>query len=162
LQAAFVSAQLTRLETIAEKRSQLGALLSAELADVPAIATPKVEPRDRCVYWIYLCRFVPEKARCDRAQFVKALVAEGAPFLAGYIPTPLYGMPMFRNHSFFAGHWPIKEAGMTSMDYAHVALPETEAILSTCLRFPLNEAMDEAYIRAVAQAVRKVAKAYAV
>jgi len=30
------------------------------------------------------------------------------------------------------------------------------------MRFALNEAMDEDYIRAVARAVRKVAKAYAV
>lgn len=161
LQAAFAAAQMTRLEGIAAKRAKLGDLLTAELAEVRAITPPKVDPRDRCVHWAYMCRLVPSKVRCDRAQFVKALAAEGVTFTNGYIPVPLYGMPMFQNHSFFAGRWPIKEAGLTTVDYSKVKLPVTEAIITTCIRFPLNEAMDEDYIRAVAQAVRKVAKHYA-
>lgn len=160
LQAAFVAAQLTRLETIAEKRSRLGLLLTRELAGIPGITTPEVHPEDRCVHWFYMLRFVPEKMNCDRAQFVKALAAEGVPMLAGYIAVRLYGMPMFQNHSFFGGRWPIKEFGLTAMDYRKVNLPVTEQILSTCIRFQINEAMDEDYIRAVAGGVRKVAKFY--
>lgn len=162
LQAAFVAAQLTRLEDIAAKRSQLGALLTQELAGIPGITTHEVHPEDRCVYWFYMLQVVPGKLHCDRAAFVKALAAEGAALTDGYIPTALYGMPMFKNHSFFAGHWPIKEQGLTMMDYAKVNLPVTEAILKTCMRFALNEAMDEDYIRAVAAAIRKVANHYAV
>jgi len=162
LQAAFVAAQLTRLEGIASGRSKLGNLLTEELKGIPGITPYEVHKEDRCVYWFYMARILPEKLRCDRATFVKALAAEGAPVTAGYIPVPLYGMLMFRNHSFFAGHWPIKELGLTTMDYAKVKLPVTEDILKTCLRFPVTEAMDEDYIRAVARAVRKVAKHYAV
>lgn len=51
---------------------------------------------------------------------------------------------------------------MTRMDCTRVKLPVTEAILSTCMRFPVNEARVKDYIRAVAKAVRKVAKHYAV
>lgn len=162
LQAAFVAAQLTRLEGIASRRSKLGNLLTEELAGIPGIATHQVHPEDRCVYWFYMARLVPEKLRCDRAQFVKALAAEGVTFSAGYIAVPIYGMPMFQNHSFFAGRWPIKEFGLTSMDYTKVRCPVTEAILQTCMLFRVNEAMDEDYIRAVAKAVRKVARHYAV
>src|ERR1043166_6789362 len=162
LQAAFVAAQLTRLEGIASKRSALGNLLTQELAGIPAIATHQVDKEDRCVYWFYMARVVPEKLRCDRATFVKALAAEGATFSAGYIATPIYGMPMFLNHSFFAGRWPIKELGLTTMDYTKVKLPITEAILKTCVLFRVNEAMDEDYIRSVARAVRKVANHFAV
>jgi perosamine synthetase len=43
-----------------------------------------------------------------------------------------------------------------------VKCPETEAILKTSMRFQVNEAMDEDYIRSVGKAVRKVAKHYAV
>ncbi len=161
LQAAFVAAQLTRLEGIAAQRAKLGNLLTEELAGIPSVLTHKVRPDDRCVYWFYLARLVPEKLRCDRATFVKALAAEGAPFMAGYIPVPVYGMPMFQKHSFFAGHWPAKECGLTQMDYTRVRCPETEEILKTCLRFGLNEAMDEDYVRSIAKAVRKVAKHYA-
>ena len=161
LQAAFVAAQLTRLEEIASKRSRLGALFTEELAGIPGITTHEVHNDDRCVYWFYMMRLVPEKMRCDRARFVKAMAAEGVTLTDGYIRTALYGMPMFRNHSFFAGRWPIKENGMTAMDYSMVNLPMTEEILKTCMRFPLNEAMDEDYIRAVAAAIRKVVNYYA-
>jgi perosamine synthetase len=160
LQAAFVAAQLTRLEDIVSKRSKLGTLLTQELAGIPAIQTHQVHPQDRCAYWFYMARLVPQKVRCDRAQFFKALAAEGATF-TGYIAVPVYGLPMFQNHSFFAGHWPAKECGLTQMDYTKVKCPETEAILNTCMLFRVSEAMDEDYIRSVAKAVRKVAKYYA-
>jgi len=104
---------------------------------------------------------VPKNLRCDRAQFTKALAAEGASFSNGYIATAVYGMPMFQNHSFFAGHWPIKELGLTAMDYTKVNCPVTEEILKTCMLFRVNEAMDEEYIRGMARAVRKVARHYA-
>jgi perosamine synthetase len=161
LQAAFVAAQLTRLEDIVTKRSRLGNLLSEELAGIPGIAPHQVDKEDRCSYWFYLARLVPGKLRCDRAQFTKALAAEGASFSNGYIATAVYGLPMFQNHSFFAGHWPIKELGLTAMDYTKVRCPVTEEILQTCMLFRVNEAMDEEYIRSVAKAVRKVAMHYA-
>jgi dTDP-4-amino-4,6-dideoxygalactose transaminase len=137
-------------------------LLTAELADIPGITTHQVDAEDRCTYWFYMARLVPEKLRSSREQFTKALAAEGATFSNGYIATALYGMPMFRNHSFFAGHWPAKELGLTKMDYSKLNLPVTEEILKTCTLFRVNEAMDEDYIRDVARAVRKVAKHYAV
>jgi perosamine synthetase len=55
LQAAFVAAQLTRLEGIAEKRSQLGMLLTQELAGVSGITTPEVQAEDRCIHWFTCC-----------------------------------------------------------------------------------------------------------
>ena len=161
LQAAFVAAQLTRLEDIVTKRSQLGNLLTGELAGIRGIVPHHVDKEDRCSYWFYLTRLVPDRLRCDRAQFTKALAAEGVTFSNGYIATAVYGLPMFQNHSFFAGHWPVKELGLTAMDYTKVKCPVTEEILKTCMLFRVNEAMDEEYIRAVARAVRKVAKHYA-
>ena len=161
LQAAFVAAQLARLEEIASRRSRLGSLFTEELAGIPGITTHEVHKDDRCVYWFYMLRIVPEKLRCDRATFIKAMAAEGVTLTDGYIRTALHGMPMFQNHSFFAGRWPIKELGLTTMDYTKVSLPVTEVILKTCMRFALNEAMDEDYIRGVAGAIRKVARHYA-
>jgi hypothetical protein len=70
-------------------------------------------------------------------------------------------MPMFQNHSFFAGRWPVKESGLTTVDYRQVKCAVTEDILRSCMLFRVNEAMDEDYIRAIAKAVRKVAKYYA-
>ena len=98
LQAAFAAAQLGRLEGIAAKRARLGNLLTEGIAGVPGIEPHRVHPEDRCTYWFYMMRLRPEALRCDRAEFVKALAAEGVPASAGYIPVPLYGNPVFQEH----------------------------------------------------------------
>jgi dTDP-4-amino-4,6-dideoxygalactose transaminase len=161
-QAAVAAAQLDRLEAIAAKRATLGNLLGEGIAGAPGVEPHEVRPDDRCTYWFYMLRLKPKGLRCDRAEFVKALAAEGAPASAGYIPVPLYGNPVFQKHGFFAGRWPVRESGLTAMDYANVSCPEAEAVLKTCVRLTVHEGMSEAYVRNVVAAVRKVAGHYAV
>jgi dTDP-4-amino-4,6-dideoxygalactose transaminase len=160
-QAAVAAAQLTRLEAIATQRARLGHLLTQKIAGVAAIEPHQVRADDRCVYWFYMLRIRPAALGCDRAEFVKALAAEGVPASAGYIPVPLYGNPVFQKHAFFAGRWPLKDMGLTAMDYTQVRCPEAEAILKQGVRVTIHEAMSEDYILQVADAVRKVARHYA-
>lgn len=159
-QTAIAEAQLEKLEGIAATRSRWGTLLSDQLRDVPGILPHSVHPEDRCVFWFYFLRIDPAVLTCSRAQFHKALAAEGVECSAGYIPVPLYGNPVFQQHGFFAGRWPVKEMGLTAMDYTKVSCPEAEAILQTGLRLTLHEAMTEEYIQAAAAAVKKVARFY--
>jgi dTDP-4-amino-4,6-dideoxygalactose transaminase len=160
-QAAVAAAQLTRLEAIAAKRAKLGNLLTEKIADLPGIMPHQVHPEDRAVYWFYMFRMRPEAFRCNRSQFVKAAVAEGAPVSGGYIGVPLYGEPVFQKHGFFAGRWPVKEMGLTTMDFSKHKCPEAEAILKTGMRVPISENMTEEYILEVAAAIRKVARYFA-
>jgi dTDP-4-amino-4,6-dideoxygalactose transaminase len=160
-QAAVAAAQLTRLESIAAKRARLGNLLTASSAGQRGLEPLHVESTDRCVYWFYMFRVLGERLRCSRDEFTKALAAEGASVSAGYIPVPLYGNPVFQNHGFFAGSWPLKETGLTSMDYTKVVCPEAEGILKTGVRVVIHEAMSDQYILNVAAAIRKVADHYA-
>ena len=104
----------------------------------------------------------PKAFRCTRAEFVKALAAEGVPCSAGYIAVPLHREPVFQKHGFFAGRWPVREMGLTSMDYTKHQTPEAEAILQTGIRITIDESMTDDYITAVAAGVRKVAAHYAV
>lgn len=161
-QAAVAAAQLTRLETIASTRARLGNLLTEKIADLPGIIPHQVHPEDRGVYWFYMFRIRPEAFRCGRSEFVKALLAEGASVTGGYIKVPLYGEPVFQNHGFFAGRWPVKEMGLTDMDFTKHKCPEAEAILATGIRVPIYEYMTEEYILGVAAAIQKVARHYAV
>ncbi len=160
-QAAVAAAQLTRLEAIVAKRAKLGNLLTEKIADLPGIIPHQVHPEDRAVYWFYMFRMRPEAFRCNRSEFVKAAVAEGAPVTGGYIGVPLYGEPVFQKHGFFAGRWPVKEMGLTTMDYSKHKCPEAEAILKTGMRVPISEHMTEQYILEVAAAIGKVARHYA-
>ena len=161
-QAAVAAAQLTRIETIAAKRARLGNLLGEKIAGLPGIVPHEVRAGDRCTYWFYMFRVRPGALRCDRTALVRALAAEGVPASAGYIPVPLYGNPVFQKHGFFAGRWPLKEHGLTSMDYTKVSCPEAEAILATGVRIVIHEGMSERYILDVGTAIRKVASHYTV
>jgi dTDP-4-amino-4,6-dideoxygalactose transaminase len=162
LQAAFAAAQMNRLEGIASRRAVLGNLLTTELAEVKGISTPRVHEKNRCTYWHYMLRLQPEKLRCSRTQFVKAAAAEGVSLSNGYIPALLHQLPLFGQHAFFAGKWPVKDMGLTKMDYTQVKLPEADNILATCAITPIHEGMDEDYIRSVARGIAKVAKHYAI
>lgn len=161
LQAAVAAAQLDRLEGFAAARARAGDALGAALAGAPGIAPHAIDPRDRSTYWFYMFRLKPGELKCDRAQFLKAIVAEGVPASAGYIPTPMYGNPVFKEHGFFAGRWPVKEMGLTTMDYSQASCPEAEAILKSSIRMVLHEGMTESYGESLGAAIQKVAEHYA-
>jgi perosamine synthetase len=160
-QAAVAAVQLTRLEAIAAKRNRLGKLLSEKIADVPGIIPHEVHPEDRAVYWFYYFRMRPEAFRCDRSKFVRALVAEGAAVQGGYIKVPLYGEEVFQKHAFFGGRWPVKEIGLTTMDFTKHHCPNAESMLTDGVRVPIFEYITEEYISQVAAAIQKVARHYA-
>ena len=159
-QAAVAAAQMTRLWDFTERYVQHGLRLNERLKDVPGIRIPEVNPKDRWVTYRYLFRLEPEAFTCSRAGFAEALSAEGVPCEAGYIPMPVYRLPMFQNHDFFAGRWPAKELGLTSMDYQQVRCPVAEEILDTCMKIQVHESLDEAMVKAMADAVCKIAEYY--
>jgi len=162
LQAAVAAAQLTRLEGIAAKRARLGRLLTEKISDLPGVIPHEVHPEDRHVCWFYMFRVVPEALKCNRSVFTRALWAEGASVSGGYIKVPLYGEAVFQNHGFFAGRWPVKEMGLTDMDFTKHKCPNAESMLVEGIRVHIKEYMTEEYILQVAEAIRKVARHYAV
>jgi dTDP-4-amino-4,6-dideoxygalactose transaminase len=107
-------------------------------------------------------RVVPEALKCNRSVFTRALVAEGASVSGGYIKVPLYGESVFQNHAFFAGRWPVKEMGLTDMDFTKHKCPNAESMLVEGIRVHIKEYMSEEYILGVAEAIQKVARHYAV
>ncbi len=160
LQSAVAAAQMEKLETIAAKRAHLAGLLSEELEGISGVQLPQVDEADRWTCWFYMIRVDEAVLSCDHKEFAEALQAEGVACGAGYLPVPLYQYPVFQNANFFGGRWPIREMGLTQMDYSQVHCPETEAILQTCINLIVNQAMDDERIRGMARAVKKVAAHY--
>jgi len=160
-QIAVTAAQLDRLEWIASTRSKLGNLLTEKITGIPGVRPPKVHPEDRCVYWFYVFCIDPKAFRCNRDEFAKALAAEGVA-ATGVWGNVLYKNPVYQQHGFFAGRWPIKEFGLTSMDYSKVKCPNSEAFVDRGVILTLHECMTEEYILGAAKAVEKVARYYAV
>ena len=77
---------------------------------------------------------------------------------AGYIPQPVYRYSVFQAHNFFGGRWPIRELGLTAMDYRDVRCPVAEAVLSDGITVPINEAMSDGYIDKVGRAIDTVVR----
>lgn len=156
-QAAVAAAQVTRLPEIIARRVRVGERLTEGLAGVPRLCLPEVRSGDVHSYWFYLFRLETGRFRVDRAAFAQALSAEGVAAEAGYIPQPVYRYAVFQNHNFFGGGWPVRDFGLTQMNYRDVSCPVAEAVLSDSVRLVVNEAMSDAYVEKVVRAVRTVA-----
>lgn len=159
-QSAIAAVQMTKMWEWTEKRAAAGRLFSKELQDVPGIFPHYADERDRWTCWFYLLRIDPKVLSCDHRIFAQALQVEGVPAGAGYTQVPLYKFPLFQNHNFFAGRWPVKELGLTEMDYTKVCCPETEEILNTCIKIPVDETTTLEWVREAAAAIGKVAAYY--
>ena len=87
-QAALLQAQITRLEAQAKTRDDNAAYLTGRLAQIPGIAPAKMyDGCTRNAWHLYMFRYDPaEFSGLSRAQFLKALAAEGIPASAGYAP----------------------------------------------------------------------------
>lgn len=160
-QSAIAAAQMLKIRKIAEKRNALASRLSELLEGIPGITPHRVSAGAYTSSWFYLWRLDTSYFKCDRTKFVQAMIAEGIAGHAGYIAMPLYKYPLFEKANFFAGRWPVKELGLTDMDYTKVHCPVAEEILSTCVNMITREYMTEEYIEATGQRIRKIAEYYA-
>lgn len=162
-QAAVAAGQLTKLPAIIADHVRLGSRLLAQLQSLslPGVSLPAIDPRDRHSFWFCLIRLDLARFRCSRDEFTAALVAEGAAASPGYIPRPVYRYPVFQEHNFFAGYWPLREAGQTTMDYRQVRCPVTEAVLADSVALAINPALTDEIMDQTAAAVAKVARHYA-
>ncbi|ATC64596.1 glutamine--scyllo-inositol aminotransferase [Nibricoccus aquaticus] len=155
-QAAVAAAQLTKLPEIAAVRTRAGNRLTTLLQDTPGLHLPKVNAGDTHSYWFYLLRMETDRFACSRDDYAKALASEGVACTAGYIPRAVYRYPVFQTHGFFGGHWPIRDFGLTQMDYRSVSCPVADAILADAVKLTINEAMSDDYVEKIARAVRTV------
>lgn len=162
-QAAIAAAQLARLDEIVGTHIRIGTRLITRLRELalPGLVLPAIDPRDTHSQWFCLLRLESGRLRCSRDEFVAALVAEGAQAVAGYIPKPVYAYPLFQNHDFFAGGWPLRDAGLTSMDYRTVRCPVAESLLADGVSLPISPSMSDAFVDQTAEALAKVVRHFA-
>jgi perosamine synthetase len=159
-QAAVAVAQLTRLPAIVSERIRVGERMMAGLAGVEGLLLPEVRSGDTHSYWFLLVRLESARFTADRDTITRALSAEGVPAEAGYIPRAVYRYDVFQEHNFFGGRWPVRDFGLTNMDYRQVNCPVAEAVLADSIRFTINEAMSDAYVDQVTHAVRTVLRRF--
>ena len=157
--SAICTAQLGKHDTIVNPRTRMGLRLTAAITDLPGILPPEIRPEDTHTFYNYIFRLDLAALTCTRDEFTTALRAEGMR-ADGYLPDPVYRYDLFQNHNFFADTWPVRDFGLTTMDYTKVVCPESERFLHECVHLPFNEAMNESYIDKVALAIRTVAQRF--
>lgn len=160
LQSACAIGQLSKLDSIVERRRRLGTLLTKRIEHIDGIYPHRVYDHMLSSYWFYMLRIDSNAFSVDRDHFSAALTAEGIPAGAGYISKPIYLEPVFREKSFFPGVWPAEIIAGRSYRFEEGICPIAEDILRTSIRLPINEFFSEGDITAMADAIAKVAGAY--
>lgn len=128
-QAAILLSQLTRLEEQSAKREDNAEYLSKKLSEIPGIHPLAKDPRvTRHAYHLYIFRYdSSEFEGLPKAEFIKAMNAEGIPCSAGYVP--LYREKMFNldpticpmGCGFYG----------KAVNYSNVSCPVTERVCAT-------------------------------
>ncbi|CAM3616716.1 DegT/DnrJ/EryC1/StrS family aminotransferase [Marinicrinis lubricantis] len=160
LQGAVGIAQLKKLPWICKRRNRYGDRITAGISGLKGILPHHVEGGNTCTYWFYMLRIEEKQFKCTREEFSKALISEGVPNSAGYIPMPVYMQPLFQQRTAYRGsHFPFE---LSSTSYEEGSCPTAEQILKTAIRIPVNEFYTESDIDDIIKAVRKVAIHYSI
>ncbi len=153
-QSAIARVQMTKVRAITERRHMSGERLRKALAGIPGLFPPHVEDGDLSSYWFFMFRIDPSVFEGGREGICQELESRGIEAAAGYLPMPLYRYPLFQNGSMFGGTWPVRDLGLTSMDYRDVVCPKAEHITETAIKLPLTENMTDEYIDLLAMHIR--------
>ncbi len=160
LEAAVGIAQFRKLDMLNEHRVGLAEHLTRRLDGLhEGIVLPHIPEHNTHVYFVYPVKYDASTVGVPRDLFVKALVAEGVPFGAGYTK-PIYLEPIYQNKRCFGDKgcpFDCKHYD-GSVNYDKGICPVAEEmyseklILSGICRYPL----DESDIDDVASAIEKV------
>jgi perosamine synthetase len=149
LQAALGIVQFSRLDAFNSRRAELAAHLSRALAGNPALTPPAIRPGCTHVFYNYALKYDAEAAGIPRSVFVKALVAEGVPFGAGYVP-PLYLNPIYQNRDAFAfKHYTGSVSYQKGICPVAERLHEKDLVLTQLQRPPATNADMDDVVRAI-------------
>lgn len=103
IEAAIGREQLVKLDRLVAGRRAIAERLTAGLASLPGVTTPRVRQGGSHVYYLYCLTLDVETLRVSRDRLVDALTAEGVPHLAkGYANVHL--LPMFQQKIAYGSH----------------------------------------------------------
>jgi dTDP-4-amino-4,6-dideoxygalactose transaminase len=154
LQAAVALAQLEKLDSIIARRRHYGDRLDEGLRDLPGILPQQFVPGARSSYWFYPMRIDPEVLG-PRAEFVKALNAEGVNGTDGLIIRVAYLWDVFTKKQGFGGtDFPFSLA--PHIEYTAGLCPIAEEFVETNICFAVNEFFTDEDVEQTLEGVRKV------
>ena len=158
LSAAVGRAQLARIDELVGRAEAVAQALTRGTADLPGFTPPHVRPGCRHNYFMWSARLDPARVGLPRADFCKALAAEGVPVAEGYV-RPIYRIPLFQRRIAIGREgFPF---ALTDRTYPVGLCPVAEAMHETeLLQFqPVSWAPDDEQVDMIVEAIRKVHRA---
>lgn len=154
LQSAVARAQIAKLPGGVAQRIAMAERLAKRLADIPGVATPRVEPGDRHSYWRYPLLIDAEQVPGGPTALAGALKAFEIPSAPRYIAKPAFRCAVFaEQRTFGKSRWPFTTARPEALDYRAERFPGTYSFLERVLVLPWNERLEEAHIDRLASAI---------
>jgi dTDP-4-amino-4,6-dideoxygalactose transaminase len=101
MDAALGVVQFRRMAELNGGRIDCANHLTSKLKGIPGLTVPAVADGAKHVYYVYAMKYDAKRLGLPRETFVKALVAEGIPFGAGYV-RPLYLSSIYHENRPFA------------------------------------------------------------
>lgn len=163
IEAAIASEQLKKLEGLLESRIERANQLTELLSNVGGISTPVVRPGCVHAFYAYALRYDARAVGVPRAQFAKALRAEGIPVAEGYV-APIYLQPLYQKRLLYGGTGsPWTDAAYKgSVSYERGICPVTERMHFEELIYTgaIHGQLSAADIEDIAEAFEKVTSHY--
>lgn len=155
ISAAIGLAQLEKIDAEVGRRQDLAQTLSAGLTGLEGLKIPLVRKGCRHVYYVWGMKFDEAVLGVSRADFSRALLAEGFPLSQGYV-RPLYRLPVFQQRIAVGRNgWPFT---LSDRKYTEGMCPVAEQLYEkemVCFE-PCAYRVDDSLAEQLIDAVRKV------
>jgi dTDP-4-amino-4,6-dideoxygalactose transaminase len=152
---AVALAQLDKLAGSVASRRQRAAELSEQLAGIPGITLPHVQPGAVHTYWKYCLRVDPKVVAGGAPALGAKLKERGIASAPRYIQKPAFQCAVFREQRTFGkSRWPFTLARPEAVDYSPARFPGTFDTLEHILVLPWNERYEPRHVAYIAQALR--------
>jgi dTDP-4-amino-4,6-dideoxygalactose transaminase len=154
LQGAVTLAQLDKLEDVVDRRIARAEQLTAALADLPGIATPRVQACDVHTYWKYCLQVDPAMVPGGTVALGAALKQRGIFSAPRYIQKPAFECQIFsRQQTFGSSRWPFTLARPAAVDYRRECFAGAYAGLDSILVLPWNEQYTADHVNYIAESI---------
>lgn len=156
LQGAVAVAQLTKLQSVLDRRRARASQLTRLISAIPGVAPPYVPGNTLHSWWLYMLQVDEQLLGASTQTFGDALVAEGVHAWVRYIVEPLYTSPIFTgSKTYGTSGYPLSEWGRQK--FAKGLCPNAENTLSRTVAIHWNENYTDLHVQQIAAAISKVA-----
>ena len=151
-----------RLADWVETRRKNAHYLSAKLAQIPQVEPPYESPDVKHAFYKYAFKVKPETLTCTRDEFIQAIRAEGIPSAAGVPPENYKEEVFLKMVGYGTTTCPFQCPWYKgTVDYSKVNCPTAVKIGAQTVWLLVHPTLNESDMADAAEAVAKIASAYA-